>query len=124
MCIANAEEVALNIGGWAELFPHGFPDCYMYTDSPIDIEAWLPNIERGCVRAFKQWATSKNAERAQRPVSCHPSGVFPLLNAIVNQRTLFPIEPCGILNTKEPDGSVTARMEPPSSPSVRSVDGS
>lgn len=82
MCYTNAEEVSISMAQWNELFPDGFPVCYIDTDGPIDIKASLPNIEKGCVRDFRQWATTKNAERAARLASCRITGVFPLLNAL------------------------------------------
>ena len=85
MCFVNAAEITLDIRGWNELFPLGLPEFYTDTDSLIDIKASLPNIEKGCVKAFTQWATTRNAEIAQRRASYRTTGHFPLLNALLNQ---------------------------------------
>lgn len=82
MCYVNAEEVSLSMSEWNALFPDGFPACYTDTDGMIDIEAYLPNIAKALVNDFKRWATSRNAERAQRLDSCRITGVFPLLDAL------------------------------------------
>lgn len=85
MCFVNAEEIALSLADWRELFPNGFPGCYTCIDTPTDIEAWLPNIARAYVKDFTQWAMSRNAEIAAQIGSCQPTGIFPRLNAMLNQ---------------------------------------
>jgi len=82
VCYANAEVPILSMREWCSLFPNGLPASYTDIDGEIDIQACLPNIERGCVREFKLWATTRNAERAQRLASCPIRGVFPLLDAL------------------------------------------
>lgn len=82
MCIANASEVHLSLKEWLALFPNGLPSCYTDTDSEISIETSLPHIAKAQEKDFKQWATSRNAEVAERRASCRTTGVFPLLSAL------------------------------------------
>jgi len=70
------------MAGWNELFPNGFPAFYTDTDLLIDIERSLPLIARASAADFRQWATTKNAEIAERVASCRTTGVFPQLNAL------------------------------------------
>ncbi len=86
MCFVNANEVSLSIKEWRALFPHGFPLCYTDTDSWIDIPRSLPNIAKAKESEFTQWATTRNAERAQRHASCPTNGVFPLFDALRSNR--------------------------------------
>lgn len=90
MCYDNAQEIELLVNDWCDLFPDGAPCTYMPLERRIGMS--LLDTKRGIVKKFLREVECSDAELAKKRASCHKKGVFPLLNALLNKATLFPLD--------------------------------